>query len=78
MINKLCDMALVYGFAEQRPVIDVKLVFDVVREQIQGGLSFYKLQGDNEGDMRMVELPKAESVADDATPLRIRGLANKE
>jgi type II secretory pathway predicted ATPase ExeA len=78
MINKLCDMALVYGFAEQKTVIDVKLVFDVVREQIQGGLSFYKMQGDNDGDVKMVEPSKHESTVDDVTLLRMRGIGRKE
>lgn len=33
LINLLCDTALVYGFAEQTPVIDAPLIEDVVREQ---------------------------------------------
>ena len=33
LINLLSDTALVYGFAEQTPQIDEKLVHDVVREQ---------------------------------------------
>ena len=82
MINKLCDMALVYGFADQRPVIDVKLVFDVVREQIQGGLSFYKLKGDTEGDLRMGEQSRgpAESPEEmtDIAPLRMPSLNKLE
>ena len=40
LINKLCDMTLVYGFAEERTTIDVKLVYDVVREQSRAGVSF--------------------------------------
>jgi len=82
MINKLCDMSLVYGFAEQKPVVDVKLVFDVVREQIQGGLSFYKHMGDTEGDVKDVKVeqpPKVdEALADKMTPLRMRHLANND
>lgn len=33
LINLLCDTALVYGYAEQRKIIDASLVHDVVREQ---------------------------------------------
>ncbi|MCW9047595.1 MAG: AAA family ATPase [Gammaproteobacteria bacterium] len=33
LINLLCDTALVYGFAEQKKVINEQLVHDVVREQ---------------------------------------------
>ncbi len=77
MINKLCDMSLVYGFAEQRPQIDVKLVFDVVREQIQGGLSFYKLKGDTEGDVRVGELPATPNEDPDVAPLRMPSLTKK-
>ena len=38
LINLLCDTALVYGYAEQREVIDEKLVSDAVRDKQQGGL----------------------------------------
>jgi putative secretion ATPase (PEP-CTERM system associated) len=80
MVNKLCDMALVYAFAEQKPVIDVKLVFDVVREQIQGGLSFYKLKGDTEGDVRVPEVSSEDAAPDELTdvaPQRMPTLTTK-
>ena len=38
LINLLCDTALVYGFAEQRATIDVRLVDDVARDKRQGGI----------------------------------------
>ena len=38
LINLLCDTALVYGFAEQRPTIDASLVIDVARDKQQGGI----------------------------------------
>jgi len=33
LINLLCDTALVYGFAEEKEMIDVDVIHDVVREQ---------------------------------------------
>ena len=36
LINQLCDTALVYGFAEQKPVIDDKLMIEVIRDRTQG------------------------------------------
>jgi general secretion pathway protein A len=38
LINLLCDTALVYGYAEQRELIDSALVTDVAREKQQGGI----------------------------------------
>jgi general secretion pathway protein A len=38
LINLLCDTALVYGYAEQRELIDTALVTDVAREKQQGGI----------------------------------------
>jgi type II secretory pathway predicted ATPase ExeA len=38
LINLLCDTALVYGYAEQKPRIDARLVADVAREKQQGGI----------------------------------------
>jgi general secretion pathway protein A len=38
LINLLCDIALVYGYAEQREQIDSVLVTDVAREKQQGGI----------------------------------------
>jgi type II secretory pathway predicted ATPase ExeA len=38
LINLLCDTALVYGYAEQRPRIDARLVTEVAREKQQGGI----------------------------------------
>jgi type II secretory pathway predicted ATPase ExeA len=35
LINLLCDTALVYGFADQRKVIDVDLIEEVVRERME-------------------------------------------
>lgn len=37
VINTLCDMALVYGFAEERPRIDQTLVRCVVEDRKEGG-----------------------------------------
>ncbi len=38
IINVLCDTALVYGFADKKPRIDVRIVHDVVQDKIKGGL----------------------------------------
>jgi len=38
LINLLCDTALVYGFAEQKPRIDARLVTEVAREKQAGGI----------------------------------------
>lgn len=38
LINLLCDTALVYGFAEQKHVIDAQLVHDVARDKMKGGI----------------------------------------
>jgi general secretion pathway protein A len=38
LINALCDNALVYGFAEQKKVIDAAIVRDVVRDRTESGL----------------------------------------
>ncbi len=38
VINILCDMALVYGFASQTRKIDQALIADVVNDKLRGGL----------------------------------------
>lgn len=38
LINLLCDTALVYGFAEQKPVIDAQTVHDVASDKAKGGI----------------------------------------
>jgi type II secretory pathway predicted ATPase ExeA len=38
LINQLCDMALVYGYADQQPVIDRATMEQVVNDRIAGGL----------------------------------------
>lgn len=38
LINVLCDIALVYGFADQKRRIDAAIVCDVVREKTSGGI----------------------------------------
>jgi type II secretory pathway predicted ATPase ExeA len=37
LINSLCDLALVYAFAEDRPRIDIDTIIDVVDERTQSG-----------------------------------------
>jgi general secretion pathway protein A len=38
LVNLLCDLSLVYGYAEQRSQIDADLVEDVAREKQAGGI----------------------------------------
>lgn len=38
LINTLCDMALVYGFGEQKRAIDAELMTQVIEERAAGGL----------------------------------------
>jgi type II secretory pathway predicted ATPase ExeA len=38
MINTLCDMALVYGYASEQKTIDAELIKEVVRDRRKGGL----------------------------------------
>lgn len=38
LINLICDTALVYGFAEQRDLIDENLIEEVVRDKLSGGI----------------------------------------
>lgn len=38
LINSICDMALVYGFARGKRTIDVNIVLSVVQDREQGGL----------------------------------------
>jgi hypothetical protein len=39
LINSICDMALVYGFADEKPVIDEELVFRVVSDRQLSGIA---------------------------------------
>lgn len=38
LINMLCDLALVYGYAGQRPVISADVVEEVARDKVKGGV----------------------------------------
>jgi len=38
LINQLCDTALVYGYAEQKPAIDEQLMSEVIRDRTRGGI----------------------------------------
>ena len=38
LINQLCDTALVYGYSDPRPNIDVALMEEVVRDRLSGGI----------------------------------------
>lgn len=45
VVNILCDLALVYGYAEEKPTIDRQIVEEVVRDKQEGGLLGAGLQG---------------------------------
>jgi type II secretory pathway predicted ATPase ExeA len=45
LINQLCDLALVYGFAAQRRSIDAETMAQVVDDRMAGGL-FVRSSGD--------------------------------
>jgi type II secretory pathway predicted ATPase ExeA len=38
LVNIVCDTALVYGFSEQRPVIDSDIIEQVIQDRVEGGL----------------------------------------
>jgi len=38
LINMICDAALVYGYASQKPHIDAPLIEEVVRDRLKGGI----------------------------------------
>jgi general secretion pathway protein A len=39
LVNLLCDMSLIYGFVQQKKIIDTEIVAEVVRDKLKGGLS---------------------------------------
>jgi type II secretory pathway predicted ATPase ExeA len=51
LVNSLCDLSLVYAFAEDRADVDFDTVFSVIETRVQDGLSTFR------------PLPKAESRA---------------
>ncbi|MCC7426180.1 MAG: hypothetical protein IT557_04700, partial [Alphaproteobacteria bacterium] len=38
LVNQLCDAALVYGYSQRSPRVDVSIVQEVLRDKHQGGL----------------------------------------
>lgn len=46
VINSICDMALVYGFAEQRREIDLDTIFRVIGDRMASGLMSFPGNGD--------------------------------
>lgn len=39
LVNLLCDMALIYGYVNQKQVIDAEVVIEVVNDKLRSGLS---------------------------------------
>ena len=57
LINVLCDMALVYGFAEEKPVIDIETILDVVEDRRAGKLETTLVDfhpGDRDGIVKKI------------------------
>lgn len=52
LINTLCDFALVYGFSEDREVIDLDLMLDVVRDKQRGGV--FPMRGEEDREAKRV------------------------
>jgi type II secretory pathway predicted ATPase ExeA len=42
LVNSLCDLSLVYAFAEDRPDVDFDTVFSVIETRLQDGLSTFR------------------------------------
>jgi type II secretory pathway predicted ATPase ExeA len=53
VINTLCDLALVYGYADEKRQIDPLLIADIARDRIDTGL-----YGDTVYDVNSLNLPK--------------------
>ncbi len=56
VINTLCDLALVYGYADEKKQIDALLIADIARDRIDTGL-----YGDTVYDVNSLNLPKRSS-----------------
>jgi general secretion pathway protein A len=66
LINQLCDTALVYAYAEQRPGVDAGLMSDAIRDRVAGGVFPGRLVG---------AAPQASRVATPmARPLKAKSL----
>ena len=74
LINLLCDTALVYGYAEQRGVIDRDLVSDVARDKREGGI--FPLAPENEPD-DFVSSPEFSPVLSDDVVSAVGGFRDK-
>jgi len=68
LINLLCDTALVYGYAEQKPRVDARLVADVAREKQEGGI-FPVFEAGEPLNLEEIEDEIAEPPAAAGTPL---------
>lgn len=47
LINSLCDMALVYGFAEQKQQVDIELINELINDRKASGFFTREDDGDN-------------------------------
>jgi len=57
LINTLCDFALVYGFAEAIPQINLSVMLDVIKDKQQGGI-FPITQTENKEQLKVREIIK--------------------
>ncbi|MCF6252190.1 MAG: AAA family ATPase [Methylococcaceae bacterium] len=55
LINTLCDYALVYGYAEEAPQIDLTLMLNVIKDKQQGGI-FPKTTNENREQAKIRQL----------------------
>jgi general secretion pathway protein A len=65
LINLLCDTALVYGFAEQKKKIDMRMVDDVARDKQKGGI----FPSQNKKTAQPLLSPARDVLHDSASPL---------
>ncbi len=53
LVNIVCDTALVYGFADQRPHIDLEIIDQVVQDRSSGGLLPLRAKGETHRGSRL-------------------------
>lgn len=66
IINSICDMSLVYGFADQKPEIDLDHVFRVVGDRMSNGVSSFAGVGGPDDPMVVKEITALIRAAADA------------
>ena len=62
LINILCDHSLVYGFAEDKPRIDIDTVIEVAEDRKHGGLGPFRTDGEGASRDEIKTLIKRSSI----------------